>query len=134
LQSVADLAGETGAVDLGGREQVADQIDLGRCEVTSAVAHSLIRLDQAGRLQRVQHLDQLVQAMPGAQLRYLVHAAGHIVAALGFGASAWKVKPRDQVIGWTTDQRQRNLHRLDLSSGDPTWRRKDLCNRKVIIP
>jgi hypothetical protein len=50
------------------------------------------------------------QLMPGAQLRYFVRAAGHIVAALGFGASAWKVKPRDQLIGWTTDQRQRNLH------------------------
>ncbi|MGA2348120.1 MAG: DUF4338 domain-containing protein [Candidatus Sulfotelmatobacter sp.] len=50
------------------------------------------------------------QLMPGAQLRYFVRAAGHIIAALGFGASAWKVKPRDQVIGWTADQRQRNLH------------------------
>ena len=50
------------------------------------------------------------QLMPGAQLRYLVRAEGHIVAALGFGASAWKVKPRDQAIGWTTEQRQRNLH------------------------
>jgi len=50
------------------------------------------------------------QPMPGAQLRYFVRAAGHIVAALGFGASAWKVKPRDQLIGWTKDQRQRNLH------------------------
>ena len=50
------------------------------------------------------------QLMPGAQLRYFVRAAGHIVAALGFGASAWKVKPRDQLIGWSTDQRKRNLH------------------------
>jgi Domain of unknown function (DUF4338) len=50
------------------------------------------------------------QLMPGAQLRYFVRAAGHIVAAIGFGASAWKVKPRDQLIGWTTAQRQRNLH------------------------
>ena len=47
--------------------------------------------------------------MPGAQLRYLVRAEGQIIAALGFGASAWKVKPRDQLIGWTTEQRQRNL-------------------------
>ena len=50
------------------------------------------------------------QPMPGAQLRYLVRAEGQIVAVLGFGASAWKVKPRDQAIGWTVDQRQRNLH------------------------
>jgi hypothetical protein len=50
------------------------------------------------------------QPMPGAQLRYSVRAAGHIVAVLGFGLSAWKVKPPDQVIGWTRDQRWRNLH------------------------
>jgi hypothetical protein len=50
------------------------------------------------------------QLMPGAQLRYFVRAAGHIIAALGFGASAWKVKPRDQLIGWTAEQRLRNLH------------------------
>src|SRR6202790_2883028 len=34
------------------------------------------------------------QLMPGAQLRYFVRAAGHIIAAFGFGASAWKVKDR----------------------------------------
>jgi hypothetical protein len=50
------------------------------------------------------------QPMPGAQLRYFVRAGEHIVAALGFGASAWKVKPRDEAIGWTGEQRKRNLH------------------------
>jgi hypothetical protein len=50
------------------------------------------------------------QLLPGAQLRYFVRAAGHIVAALGFGASAWKTKPRDASIGWTAEQRRRRLH------------------------
>jgi hypothetical protein len=50
------------------------------------------------------------QLMPGAQLRYFVRTEGHIIAALGFGASAWKVKPRDNTIGWTSAQRRRNLH------------------------
>ncbi|MGH8208736.1 MAG: Druantia anti-phage system protein DruA, partial [Steroidobacteraceae bacterium] len=50
------------------------------------------------------------QLLPGAQLRYFVRAAGEIVALLGFGASAWKTKPRDDSIGWTSEQRQRNLH------------------------
>src|ERR1700687_1299303 len=59
-------------------------------------------------IQRHHYLEH--QLMPGAQLRYFVRAAGHIVAALGFGASAWKVKPRDQLIGWTSEQRRRNLH------------------------
>ena len=50
--------------------------------------------------------------MPGAQLRYFIRAAGAIVAVLGFGASAWKTQPRDAFIGWTSPQRQRNLHRV----------------------
>ena len=41
------------------------------------------------------------QPLPGAQLRYFVRAEGHIIAALGFGASAWKTRPRDDSIGWT---------------------------------
>ena len=50
--------------------------------------------------------------LPGAQIRYLVFGRGHLLAALGFGAAAWKVAPRDQFIGWTADQRRRNLHRI----------------------
>jgi hypothetical protein len=57
--------------------------------------------------------------LPGAQLRYLVFSSSdcvdelgrpHLLAALGFGAAAWKVDPRDQFIGWTHDQRKRLLH------------------------
>ncbi len=47
--------------------------------------------------------------LPGAQLRYLVRAEGAIIALLGFGAAAWKTKPRDAMIGWSAAQRQRNL-------------------------
>ena len=50
--------------------------------------------------------------LPGAQLRYLVYSAEHPVAALGFGAAAWMCAPRDHFIGWTHDQRQRQLHRV----------------------
>lgn len=48
--------------------------------------------------------------LPGAQIRYLVCSRHHLLAALGFGASAWKVAPRDQWIGWTAEQRKTNLH------------------------
>lgn len=48
--------------------------------------------------------------LPGAQLRYLAKAQGRLVAALGFGAAAWKVAPRDRFIGWSHDQRVRRLH------------------------
>ena len=29
---------------------------------------------------------------------------------LGFGASAWQTAPRDRFIGWSHDQRKKNLH------------------------
>jgi hypothetical protein len=54
--------------------------------------------------------------LPGAQLRYLVRAHGDrwpeppLLAALGFGAAAWMVAPRDRFIGWTAAERKRNLH------------------------
>ena len=48
--------------------------------------------------------------LPGAQIRYLVFAGPHLLAALGFGASAWKVAPRDTFVGWTDHERVRNLH------------------------
>jgi hypothetical protein len=47
--------------------------------------------------------------LPGAQLRYFIFSGTDIVALLGFGASAWKVGPRDRWIGWNSLQRERNL-------------------------
>lgn len=48
--------------------------------------------------------------LPGAQLRYIVSSQNNTMALLGFCASAWKVAPRDKFIGWTQQQRQKNLH------------------------
>lgn len=48
--------------------------------------------------------------LPGAQMRYFVNAGDRLLALLGFGAAAWKVAPRDRHIGWTPEQRKRNLH------------------------
>jgi hypothetical protein len=46
-------------------------------------------------------------------MRYLVWSAdGRLLALLGFGASAWQVKARDQHIGWNHQQRVRGLHRI----------------------
>lgn len=50
------------------------------------------------------------QPLPGAQLRYLLFGGGLLLGALGFGAAAWKVAPRDTFIGWTPEQRQARLH------------------------
>jgi hypothetical protein len=48
--------------------------------------------------------------IPGAQLRYLIRSGDDVVALASFGASAWKTRPRDDFIGWTSDQREKNLH------------------------
>ena len=48
--------------------------------------------------------------LPGAQLRYIVSSQNNVLALLGFGASAWKIGPRDKFIGWTIKERTRNLH------------------------
>jgi hypothetical protein len=49
--------------------------------------------------------------LAGAQLRYLIRAerAGTI-AAIGFGASAWKCAARDTLIGWNAPARETRLH------------------------
>jgi len=47
--------------------------------------------------------------LPGAQLRYFVTLDEQIIAALGFGAAAWQTAPRDQFIGWSYEQREKNL-------------------------
>jgi hypothetical protein len=59
-------------------------------------------------IQRYHYLGH--KPLPGAQLRYFVHAADQIVALIGFGAAAWQTAPRDRFIGWTYERRQANLH------------------------
>ena len=49
----------------------------------------------------------------GAHLKYLVYRCdGNLLAALGWGSAVWKLEPRDKAIGWTVEQRKRNLHKI----------------------
>lgn len=50
------------------------------------------------------------KTLPGAQLRYFVTSGEKFIALLGFGASAWQVAARDNYIGWSHEQRKKNLH------------------------
>ncbi len=52
------------------------------------------------------------QPLPGAQMRYLIWSDSGLLAAVGYGAAAWKLGPRDRFIGWSDQQRQANLHRV----------------------
>jgi transposase len=48
--------------------------------------------------------------LPGAQMKYCVYSGNDLLALLGFGASAWRVAPRDWYIGWSDEKREENLH------------------------
>jgi hypothetical protein len=45
----------------------------------------------------------------GAQLRYVIGWDQGYLGAIGFSASAWRVAPRDQFIGWSGNARRANL-------------------------
>ena len=47
--------------------------------------------------------------LSGSQIRYSVHAGDRLVALLSFGACAWKLADRERFIGWSHEQRQKNL-------------------------
>lgn len=48
--------------------------------------------------------------MAGAQMRYLITWERGVVGAMGFGASALKLAPRDRFIGWDHSVREHGLH------------------------
>jgi len=53
----------------------------------------------------------------GAQIRYLVESSRHgWVGALAFSAAQWRLKERDQYIGWTEAARRANLNRVVCNS------------------
>jgi hypothetical protein len=52
------------------------------------------------------------RGLTGAGMRYLAYDGERVLAALGFGAAAWKLAPRDRFIGWTAAEREAQLHRV----------------------
>jgi Druantia protein DruA len=51
----------------------------------------------------------------GAQLRYFIESGNgenQILGCLQFSSPAWKMAPRDRWIGWSDEQRQRNLQKI----------------------
>ncbi len=60
----------------------------------------------------------------GENLKYLARDCyGRVLACLLFGSAAWKVAARDGWIGWSSEQRQRNLFLLTNNSRFliPAW-------------
>jgi len=53
----------------------------------------------------------------GAQIRYLVENSQHrFVGALAFSAAQWRLKKREEYIGWTEAARRANLNRVVCNS------------------
>lgn len=53
----------------------------------------------------------------GAQLRYLIRSETHgWLGGLAFSAAAWRVRARDEWIGWDTEAREQNLQRVVCNS------------------
>jgi len=46
----------------------------------------------------------------GEHIRHLVFLNGQVVACLSWASAAWKVKARDQFIGWNEPTKRKNLH------------------------
>lgn len=76
------------------------------------------------------------KTLPGAQIRYIAWSGETPLACLGFGASAWKVAPRDQWIGWSREQREARLSRIVGNARFlifPWIRTKNLASRLLAI-
>jgi len=93
-----------------GRPQRPIRIDAGKVELclepvkrkTAPLFNELI--------QRYHYLGY--SRMCGAQMRFFVRTAEHLVGLLGFSAAAWRVAGRDDFIGWSDAQRKTHLHRV----------------------
>ena len=68
----------------------------------------------------------------GAQIRYLIYSsAGELLGCLAFSAATWRLKMRDEWIGWSEKARRANLQKVVCNSRFlilPTVRVKNLAS------
>jgi len=72
----------------------------------------------------------------GEHLRYMVTVNGQVAACLSWASAAWKVKARDQFIGWDEGTKRRNLHLIVNNTRFliPEWVRvKHLASRVLAL-
>ena len=82
--------------------------ELGRLQVTEVSAHAVERAWVKTALGQFHYLG--FRGAVGQNLQYVVgDNQGRRLACLVFGAAAWKCQDRDRFIGWSAEQRQRNL-------------------------
>jgi len=72
----------------------------------------------------------------GEHLKYLVTMKGQVVACLSWASAAWKVKARDQFIGWDEETKRSRLHLIANNTRFliPEWIRvKYLASRVLAL-
>jgi hypothetical protein len=85
--------------------------DLGRLAVSEVSRDAAERAWVKGALGRYHYLG--FNGAVGQNLQYVISDdQGRRLACLVFGAAAWKCQDRDRFIGWSVQQRQRNLARI----------------------
>jgi hypothetical protein len=82
--------------------------ELGALQVKEVSSEAAERAWVKGALGRYHYLG--FNGAVGENLQYVVSdAQGRRLACLVFGAAAWKCQDRDEFIGWSAEQRERNL-------------------------
>jgi hypothetical protein len=82
--------------------------DVGPLQVKEVSRDAAERAWVKGALGRYHYLG--FNGAVGENLQYVISdAQGRRLACLVFGAAAWKCQDRDQFIGWSAEQRERNL-------------------------
>jgi len=85
--------------------------ELGTLTVTEVSRDPALRSELAAYLQLHHYLGYAGPV--GQNLQYAVRDSnGRLLACMVFGAAAWKCQARDEFIGWTLEQRGRQLHRV----------------------
>lgn len=77
-----------------------------------------LKIDMVRRTNREHLWDYLVHkyhylgnpGIVGSYLKYIVYLDNQVTACVGWGAAAWRVRVREQFIGWTDMQKRQRLH------------------------
>jgi hypothetical protein len=86
-------------------------LDVGPLTLREVSGDAAARIRFAAALAEYHYLGH--RGTVGENLQYVVtDKTERLLACLLFGSAAWKCRPREQFIGWNTEQRARNLHLL----------------------
>jgi hypothetical protein len=84
---------------------------IGPLTIREVSAAKTDRQECAAALERFHYLGW--SGAVGENLIYAVQdESGRLLSCVVFGAAAWKCTARDRFIGWSADERQRNLHHI----------------------